>query len=403
MLPILSIFFLHPSQLGKIGIVNGKYLSILLLLLFFASKYNAKVLCKLNSYQLILVIQILFFLALSIFTGDYTNLLTAASLLLIFIYYLYLRADADLLVKAARFYVLVMSIISILALISLIGFYLGLFKQSLIATTESGRNIYLMGPSLSVETLSHDGIVRPAGPFIEPGQLGLHIIFALLINYLLGGDKKKELCLIIGVLATISMGAYVALIIYLFLSNALSIKFKKLAIYASILLTILTVFIFTNDFLLEYITSRLDNVLTLGNRLQGYEAFFENIKYISIFGVDQRYLHIYTDASTGATFFGTFVQFGYLGAIIVNLQLIVFFLYGALKLSVGGLQSTKLQYLMVMSIIGSFLLHRPFILMYSFYILFLILTGLLNIKSNVRIHNKRLQLSDNAAPEFTTC
>jgi len=376
-IPIFVLLSLHPSQLGKIGIVNGKVLALSFFVLFIIMVFflKKKISLKINVYQVVLFIQIFFFMLFSIFSESSAELLSVWTLLSVFVFYSFLRSDDELLVRSARFYVLVMSAISVGSLIAVIGFYSGYFRQIFLITTGSGRDLYLIGPSLTTETLIHDGIVRPAGPFTEPGQLGVHIIFALILNFLLGCNRKREVVLFMGGLFTLSLGTYVSLFLYLILLRLKLSKTVRLLFPVLISISVLLVFLYFYKDVFDYVYMRIANLTNFGNRLMGYQVFFDNLYAVDLFGIDEKYSDMFYTASTDATVFGMFIRYGYLGGILVNLHVFIFLI----KALQGALRSNILKARILFTIVCmmiSILLHRPFVLMFSFYFLTLLVHSL---------------------------
>jgi len=374
-IPIVLLLCLHPSQLGKLGIIDGKVAAFFLFAVFITTYFvkNEKVTAAIDTYDAVLFVQIVFFLLLSIFF-DAANVLTAGTLLALAVVYWVSKSDAVLLVHSARAYVWLMSAISIASIAAVIGFYSGYFQQVFLVTTESARDLYLIGTSLTTETFIQDGIVRPAGPFAEPGQLGVHLTFALILNYLLGCNRKYEAVLILGMLATLSMGAYLTLMLYLILLRLRAVRGAHWFYFLVCILIGLSL-LSLDEKLQNYLGARIPTLFTLGNRELGYEAFFNNMHAINLFTTDAGVLDQLSESSVEATAFGMIMRYGYLGAIIVNLHLFVFFTKQSRAVLLGGRGKRTIAFVIAVTVL-SMLLHRPFVIMFSFYYLILLTSKL---------------------------
>ena len=373
-LPIITILFLHPSQIGKIYLINGKLISILIffiylfILIYKRTKFNSQI----NIFQFILLFQIIYFILIFFIEFKVSNIYTALTLLIIFLYYSVIKNNQEIIFKSSKLFVQIISYVSIFSSLSFLLFYSGLIDQISLGTTETGREIYLIGFSFTTEVLSRDGIVRPGGFFAEPGQLGVHILFALLLNFLYLKNKKFEIFLIIGMISTLSLGGYIGLIIYLiFLKFKITPKYLVYSFFSLLIISFIGYIIvnnFVDEFMIDYVIDRLSTLGSGGNRTNGYIVFLNNLEFVDLFGISDFNSNRFADYDIEATFFGPFFQYGKLGGFIVILHVLVFLTSSIIY----PLKNNRLFSIGISFVILSFMYHRPFVLMYSFYLLLLI-------------------------------
>lgn len=386
-IPILSLLFLHPSQLGKVFAVDGKVFAFLLLFIFIAILWlrKVKINAKVDIFQAILLFQILYFFWFSLQNVQPSYIFTAITLLLVFLYYTVVGYNDALLFKSAKLYVNIMSLIALGASISFLGFYSGLIPQVYFTTTDTGRELFLIGPSFTTELLTRDGIVRPGGIFTEPGQLSLHILFGLMLNFFTVKNKWAEIFMIFGVITTLSLGGYMGLLIYIFFLK-LRVTWKQVFIFSFALLTILAIAYviiinFVEEYMINYAIDRVSTLESGGNRGYGYNVFFENARYVGFFGTEKFFIDRFGDYDIDATFFGPFLQYGWVGGTVIMSHVVFFIVYSFFKPVVKNIRYS----LGVGLMIAFFLYHRPFVLMYSFYILLLFVNKCLRRHESLRV------------------
>jgi len=376
-IPIVALFLLHPSQLGKIGIVDGKEVvgfmfAFFALLVVLTRKYFSFIL---DEYHIALAIQFIFFLLFALIKDNFGDFLSAATIIGVMVFYSILKNSDELIVRSAKLYIWIMSLVSIGALVAFIGFYLGYFEHTFLARINSEYDLYLIGPSLTPEVLSISGIVRPSGPFTEPGQLGIHIVFALIMNLLLGCNRKIEAILLAGGIVTLSLGTYVALLLYVVLYRINYYKFLNIILPAIVVVSTIFISLYVNEYIEDYIYVRSEDITNFGNRGMGYSLFFENIHLINFFGVDEMQSDLLFAASADATAFGMFLRYGIIGGLIVNIHVIIFLIN-----AIGGILKSNIYkrriLLVITCIVVSMLFHRPFVVMFSFYLLLLLIQRL---------------------------
>ena len=165
------------------------------------------------------MIQSLFWLAIHFNNNNefFGIIFTFASVISIFLFFTLSGLNKDFYDTLAKYYVSFMIILGVLANISIFGYYAGLFEQSILFQA-GDINYYRIGFTVCNTVLNKDiyGAVRPSGIYNEPGQFGIHLLFALYIQNFLQKAVKKETILIISIIITFSTGALIGLFIYLF-------------------------------------------------------------------------------------------------------------------------------------------------------------------------------------------
>lgn len=345
-LPTLLVFLLivstSPFLLLKIlNVDNYILIAIISLILFikiFIKKLDSGInfSVKYSIFVLVLMIQI-GALFISYIVSEYNNdiLFTILSLALSLLIILAIQSkevNEDLLV---RFILLAMSIISVLSILSVLLNILGYFNIYPIydrgLKEEDGNIVYLAGLTLTNQYFSYQGntLIRPSGVFDEPGQFGVMLILSLLLNQFSNKSAIFKVLLISGILFTLSIGAYVALFIYLFIYNR-KISIALLVGLISIILIEFSVnrsdeldsILFNKTIYRLYQTFGFDQLG--GNRAAGTIFGFDLISKVGLFSAGSVNTNSSEILEASSTFFSPFINLGIIGGAISYLHIFIF-------------------------------------------------------------------------------
>lgn len=371
---LLVVAFTGPSLLGKFNYFNGKYIIIpaIIVIIYAVIKDSSR---KIDKFEICIIIQIIYFLLL-IQYYRFNEVFTIFSLCLNLLIYRLIKGNEKITNEIAYNYVVFMCIISLLSLLGLAGFYLNFFNQYIINELNVEKTIYLIGPSFTSELIERDGIVRASGIYGEPGQFALHLTFALFFCQFIEIRKIFKIIIVAGLISTMSMGGYIALfVLYIF-----RINYKKLLI---LLLMVLMIFVLYNYTIyptakivpIDYVLTRLSEFNGLGNRSLSYEIGIENIGEIGLFGTSDELYSELLMSDVDATLLGYFYRYGWIGGFIAFLHIFVFLGYQIKMVTIKNIYYRSF-YIAIIVIIMSILIHRPFVLIFSIYLLLLLLNRL---------------------------
>ncbi len=365
---LLIIVFTSPSLLGKFDYFNGKYLIIpSIIIIIYSAIRNIKL--KVDYFELCIILQILYFTLLISFY-EFNEVFTIFSLCLNLLIYRLIISNEKLTKEIANNYVIFMCLISLFSIVGLIGFYLNYFNHEQIIGLNVDRAIYLIGTTFTSESIWHDGIVRASGIYAEPGQFAVSLTFALIFAQFIRLKKIFQSLLLAGIISTMSMGGYFA--IFILIISTLKLRLVIALALTLALMLLLYQYLLSPIAPVDYTLMRLKEFDGLGNRSLSYSIGLENIGEISFFGTKKELYNELLHYDVDATLFGYFYRYGLIGGFISFLHVFLFLGY-QFKIIIHASNNLRQIFIGILLIVTSILIHRPFVLLLSFYI-FLLLT-----------------------------
>jgi len=163
----------------------------------------------------IIILQIIYYVYISFYHDDYSNLNLCVQLVSFFIIITYINAFVGFktFVKSYINITLVTAIGGVL--IFLIHAFIGVKPLFSVDYSASGTSYFLW---LTTTNVYYDvtGIrfIRYSGFFDEPGAFGLYSFFAIVLNKIYFKNAKKELWLILLTMFTLSLAFYISMVLY---------------------------------------------------------------------------------------------------------------------------------------------------------------------------------------------
>lgn len=187
----------------------------------------------------IIILQIIYYLFISFYHNDFSNINLCIQLFSLFIIITYINTfiGFEPFVKSYIKIILAMAIGG--TLIFFLHVFIGVTPLFTVDYSASGTSYFLWLTTTNVYfDVSNIRIIRYSGFFDEPGTFGLYSFFAIILNKIYFKNKKHELWLILLTIFTLSVAFYVSMVLYLLFfyvnkSNLKYIVFLFTAIFMS--------------------------------------------------------------------------------------------------------------------------------------------------------------------------
>jgi len=223
LLILIMLFSFYPYVFCNLLSIDAESLLLVFYTLLFALVYvNRKVKVKMPSIIIaMLAVQLITWVLYFFIHQDGSYMTRGLFIVLTFFSLSILLSDGSI----VRFTKCHNGIIATMAIVGIPAFFLyalGVIHPISYFENIDGREAAFFG--LTCSNAFSAGICRVAGFFDEPGALAFWGIYALVINKLFFNNRKVEICLVVGLLTTLSAAYFVQLFLYLLLFYSRNIK-----------------------------------------------------------------------------------------------------------------------------------------------------------------------------------
>jgi hypothetical protein len=293
--------------------------------------------------------------------------------------------------KLASLYINMIVFISAFSIISFILAATGLVKPEIAFYRNADEPIYHIFLSFTgvVYEINNHYLIRPAGLFMEPGGLGLYVLYALLLNKVIIKSKKIELYLSIAGFMSFSFAFYISFFIYSFFTFNKYRMFKfysLLFLFGLIVYSLrdnITIFNTLNELFFSRFSFSIDNGLQgLQTRESMNATSWSSLANAPFFGSIKSYGNIH--ASIG----GFFVEHGIVGTFIYMLNIILLCVIFVKYI----INNSYYKLLVIPCLILLSFYHRPFINHILFNLFIIILFEYIRRQSNTNFLSNKINI-----------
>lgn len=378
----LLIVSVSPFVFEKMGLFPPKIFIYILIPIMAYRLLTQHIIVRDRFLVFILLVQALYFACFYFVHQSQGYLFTSMAFMVVLVAYLFMERFVDE-KSMMRIIYLLMVMMAFGAMIAFFLAFTGKLQPTILFERAPGDEVYNFWFTFtnSAYQFGNKYVIRPAGLFIEPGELGFFIIHALLLNKLSFKNQKVEACLLFLGLFTISLAYYVSfLVYYLLLFDKVSTK-KRL--YSTMILTFavaaFVVYIFSlkdagNESMVYHYTIgrfslRGDHVVTgFSGRLNIFTDYWELFLQAPFLGYGTE-VALQKAPWSNATILGPLIADGVIGSVVFFLHILYLFWLSLKKaLSHSGTLALKVSFILLLNY-----LQRPYVTSVFVYVIILMM------------------------------